>query len=40
MKLETFAIPTILDDRPAQGDLADTEIFRGPVLSLVHADAG
>jgi malonate-semialdehyde dehydrogenase (acetylating) / methylmalonate-semialdehyde dehydrogenase len=31
-----FIKPTILDDVPPSGDLADTEIF-GPVLSLVHA---
>src|SRR6202167_5438635 len=32
-----FVKPTILDNVPANSDLADTEIF-GPVLSLVHAD--
>jgi len=31
-----FVKPTILDNVPADSDLADTEIF-GPVLSLVHA---
>ena len=31
-----FVKPTILDNLPANSDLADTEIF-GPVLSLVHA---
>jgi malonate-semialdehyde dehydrogenase (acetylating)/methylmalonate-semialdehyde dehydrogenase len=33
-----FVKPTILDNVPANSDLADTEIF-GPVLSLVHADS-
>ncbi len=32
-----FVKPTILDNLPANSDLADTEIF-GPVLSLVHAN--
>jgi malonate-semialdehyde dehydrogenase (acetylating) / methylmalonate-semialdehyde dehydrogenase len=32
-----FVKPTILDNVPANSDLADTEIF-GPVLSLVHAN--
>jgi len=31
-----FVKPTILDDVPANSELADTEIF-GPVLSLIHA---
>jgi malonate-semialdehyde dehydrogenase (acetylating) / methylmalonate-semialdehyde dehydrogenase len=31
-----FVFPTILDDVPARGELARTEIF-GPVLSLMHA---
>jgi len=31
-----FVFPTILDDVPAQGETARTEIF-GPVLSLMHA---
>ncbi|MEP6920132.1 MAG: CoA-acylating methylmalonate-semialdehyde dehydrogenase, partial [bacterium] len=32
-----FLKPTVLDNVPAGGELAKTEIF-GPVLSLVHAD--
>ncbi len=32
-----FVKPTILDNVPANSDLADTEIF-GPVLSLIHAN--
>lgn len=32
-----FVHPTVLDDVPAAGELAATEIF-GPVLSLMHAD--
>jgi len=31
-----FVFPTILDEVPAQGEIARTEIF-GPVLSLMHA---
>jgi len=33
-----FVRPTVLDNVPAQSELADTEIF-GPVLSLVHANS-
>jgi malonate-semialdehyde dehydrogenase (acetylating)/methylmalonate-semialdehyde dehydrogenase len=32
-----FVRPTILDDLPANSELANTEIF-GPVLSLIHAN--
>lgn len=32
-----FVKPTVLDNVPAQSELAETEIF-GPVLSLVHAN--
>ncbi|MEO1592014.1 MAG: CoA-acylating methylmalonate-semialdehyde dehydrogenase [Cyanobacteria bacterium J06632_22] len=33
----SFVRPTLLDGIPAQGEIANTEIF-GPVLSLIHAD--
>ena len=33
----SFVRPTLLQDIPAQGEIANTEIF-GPVLSLIHAD--
>ena len=32
-----FVFPTVLDDMPPKGKLAQTEIF-GPVLGLMHAD--
>ena len=33
-----FVFPTVLDNVPAQGEIARTEIF-GPVLSLMHAQS-